>query len=129
MRQHHPDPAPGRHIRVAKLEDIVAEKLRALLQQPVRNRYRGQDVLDLAVILRGDHVLDAGKVRDYLIATCDARGIALARDAFASDDVRLRALQSYANLESTTRHAFVPFAPAFESILALVESLDVPGQG
>lgn len=36
---------------IASLNDIVAGKLRALLQQPIRNRHRRQDVLDLAVIL------------------------------------------------------------------------------
>lgn len=39
----------GPSLRVATIEDIVGEKLRALLQQPIRNRSRRQDVLDIAV--------------------------------------------------------------------------------
>lgn len=35
---------PGVNLRVATVEDIVAEKLRALLQQPIRNRQRRQDL-------------------------------------------------------------------------------------
>jgi predicted nucleotidyltransferase component of viral defense system len=38
-------------LRVSTIEDIVAEKLRALLQQPIRNRGRRQDLLDIAVLL------------------------------------------------------------------------------
>lgn len=119
--------SPGRHIRVAILEDIVAEKLRALLQQSIRNRYRGQDVLDLAVVLLSDQALDVSKVRKYLVAKSAARGIALTSGAYMNADVRFRALQGYENLAATSRDTFVPFDPAFEEILSLVERLDLPG--
>jgi hypothetical protein len=39
-------------LRIATLEDIVGEKLRAILQQPVRNHSRAQDVFDIAVDLQ-----------------------------------------------------------------------------
>lgn len=42
---------PELRLRVATIEDIVAEKLRALPQQPIRDRQRRQDLLDIAVIL------------------------------------------------------------------------------
>lgn len=117
---------PGSHIRVAVLEDIVAEKLRALLQQSTRNRYRGQDVLDLAVLLRSDHVLNVRNVREYLIAKCNARNILLAYGAFTTADVRMRALQGYDQLAATSRNIFVPFDAAFEELLAFLESLELP---
>ncbi len=44
--------SPDLRIRVATIEDIVAEKLRALLQQLIRNWVRPQDLLDIAVVLR-----------------------------------------------------------------------------
>lgn len=117
---------PGRHIQVAVLEDIVAEKLRALLQQPIRNRYRGQDVLDLAVVLESHQALDIHQVREYLIAKSAARGIALTKGAFRNEEVRRRAQQGYKDLESTSRNTFVPFTVAFEAILSLAESLNLP---
>ncbi len=43
-----------RKIRVSTREDIVAEKLRALLQQSIRDRTRPQDLLDIAVIAQED---------------------------------------------------------------------------
>jgi hypothetical protein len=45
-------------LRVSTPEDIVAEKLRALLQQKVRNRQRPQDLLDIAVLLKAGVSLD-----------------------------------------------------------------------
>jgi predicted nucleotidyltransferase component of viral defense system len=41
-------PGTGRRLRLCSLEDIIAEKLRAILQQVVRNRSRPQDVYDIA---------------------------------------------------------------------------------
>lgn len=118
--------APGRHIHVAVLEDIVAEKLRALLQQPIRNRYRCQDVLDLAVVLQRNQALDILRVREYLMAKSAARGIAPTNGAFRNEEVRRRAQQGYQSLEGTSRLTFVPFSAAFEAILSLVESLNLP---
>ena len=40
-----------RSIRAYSLTDLVAEKLRALLQQPVRDRYRRQDVYDIVLLV------------------------------------------------------------------------------
>lgn len=39
--------APGRGLKAYALSDVIAEKLRALIQQPIRNRYRRQDVYDI----------------------------------------------------------------------------------
>jgi len=44
-------PDEDESIRVCTLEDIVAEKLRALLQQKLRNRHRWQDVFDIAHLM------------------------------------------------------------------------------
>ncbi|MCZ6859840.1 MAG: nucleotidyl transferase AbiEii/AbiGii toxin family protein [Alphaproteobacteria bacterium] len=41
----------GPEIKAYSLLDLIAEKLRALLQQVVRNRYRRQDVYDLAYLV------------------------------------------------------------------------------
>ncbi len=57
--------SPGSQIRVATVEDIVAEKLRALLQQPIRNRQREQDLLDIAVILRRNTAINRSLVSRF----------------------------------------------------------------
>lgn len=55
-------------IRVCALEDILAEKLRALLQSPIRNRERHQDVYDIARMVRQhDAGLNRTKIAAFLI--------------------------------------------------------------
>ncbi len=53
----------GTDIIVCSLEDIISEKLRALLQQPVRKRYRYQDVFDIAYMkINHNNILDLRKI-------------------------------------------------------------------
>lgn len=47
--------ASNRNILCYSLEQIIAEKYRSLLQQPVRNRYRRQDVYDIYHLLNTYH--------------------------------------------------------------------------
>ena len=72
-------------------EDIMAEKLRAILQQRPRNRQRPQDVYDIARHLRVyGSAVDRAKVRSYLYRKSEARGIAATSEAFDAE-IRARA--------------------------------------
>ncbi|SET72821.1 nucleotidyl transferase AbiEii/AbiGii toxin family protein [Stigmatella erecta] len=113
-------------LRVSTLEDIVAEKLRALLQQPIRNRNRRQDLLDIAVLLRADVSLDFARVAEYLKRKAEARGVRVSRAAFNSAEVKDRAQVDYAALKGSTRAAFIPFEEAFQQLVAFVGKLDIP---
>lgn len=116
-----------REIRVATIEDIVAEKLRAILQQVIRNRHRNQDVLDIAVLLNNPEImLNRGRIAEYLIKKCAARDINATRSAFLNPEVRHRAATGYDDLSNTVRHQFIEFDDAWTSVLQLVDSLDVP---
>ncbi|MGU3594114.1 nucleotidyl transferase AbiEii/AbiGii toxin family protein, partial [Methylobacterium brachiatum] len=70
---------PDLFIRTYAFEDVVAEKFRALLQQPDRNRARRQDVFDLAWLARtvDQPVTDEmrAKILMALIEKSAARGI------------------------------------------------------
>lgn len=112
-------------IQVCTLEDIAAEKLRALLQQPIRNRNRRQDVLDLALILPRED-LDLGSVASYLSKKSQARGITPTRTAFRSAEIMKRALFEYHELAATTREQFLPFDEAWQIVLQVVDQLDMP---
>lgn len=120
--------SPGVSIRVATVEDIVAEKLRALLQQPLRNRQRRQDLLDIAVILHRKTELDRGLVARFLLAKAAARAVPVTRAAFHNPEVADRARQGYAELAGTARELFVPFDEALTLLHAFVNELDIPGQ-
>lgn len=117
---------PDLQLRVATIEDIVAEKLRALLQQPIRNRQRRQDLLDIAVILREKLAFDRRLVAEFMLLKAAARDVPVSRAAFRNPGVVNRASAGYAELEQTTRAAFVPFDEALSMLYALVDELDIP---
>lgn len=116
--------APNVSITVATADDIAAEKLRALLQQPMRNRSRPQDVLDLAVLIRTG-TLDADAVGRFLIMKAVARNVSVSREAFAASVIRERASQDYDQLQDQTRRAFIPFDEAFADVMTFVETLPI----
>jgi predicted nucleotidyltransferase component of viral defense system len=64
-------------IRVYALSELIAEKLRALLQQVVRNRNRRQDVFDIAWLLKKypSEQVDKAAVLHALVIKARARGI------------------------------------------------------
>lgn len=108
-------------IELCTLNDIVAEKLRAILQQVIRNRTRPQDVYDFARAVREDSdQLDAVKVGDYLRRKCEIRNIAV---DIAMYDVEAKARSSYGyeQLERDLGHAFIPFEQAWAEVISLVE--------
>lgn len=122
-RRLRPD---GRELRVCSLEDILAEKLRALLQQPIRNRSRPQDVFDIAsVIGRLGDGLDLGKVARYLIEKSAARGIDARKERFDSD-VRNRAAVGYDALVEKSAPDFIAFEDAWAVVLKIVSKLEIP---
>lgn len=112
-------------VRVCAIEDIIAEKLRALLQQPIRNRNRKQDVYDIARITRLHGAsLDSDKVGDYLLRKSKARDVPVSRTAF-NDDVMQRAAFEYETLFSKVDPDFIPFEEAWTAVLSLVNSLPI----
>ncbi|MEA2513947.1 MAG: hypothetical protein QOJ59_3434, partial [Thermomicrobiales bacterium] len=114
-----------RPLRVCTVEDIVGEKLRALLQQPIRGRNRRQDVLDIAVIVRSNPHLDREQVATFLVLKADACDVPVSKAAFRNPKVQEWARVDYAALEATTRTVFIPFEQALATVLALVEELSI----
>jgi predicted nucleotidyltransferase component of viral defense system len=119
------DPSLPR-IRVCTIEDIVGEKLRSLLQQPIRGRHRRQDVLDIAILLETHPRMDRSQVAAFLELKAAARSVPVSRAAFRDPAVIQRAALDYEALAATTRTRFVPFPAAIAAILRLVEELPIP---
>ena len=112
-------------LRVCSLEDILAEKLRSLLQQKTRNRTRYQDVYDIAGAVRKS-VVDRGKIGDYLQQKSRVRGIDAKKSSF-DDVIRQRAASEYEkHIHEQAPHDFIPFEDAWQDVLSLVRSLDIP---
>ena len=113
--------APAGGLLVCTLDDIVAEKLRAILQQVIRNRTRPQDVYDVARAFRNDrNRLDLDKIRIYLRAKSEARGIDARRDSF-NGATRALAHVGYSEMREDLGPEFIEFDEAWRAVLALVD--------
>ena len=114
-------------LRVSDVDDIIAEKLRALLQQPIRNRTRRQDLLDIASLLRDGPPIDHQRVADFLLRKAAARDVTVTRRALRDPEIATRARDGYDELASTTRQPFIPVEEAFGALYRLVDALPIPG--
>lgn len=121
--EFHPSAKP---MRVCTLNDIIAEKLRALLQQVPRRRSRPQDVFDIASVIRrhGDTV-DLGKISAFLLQKSEAREIIATKSSF-NESVREKAAVTYDQEVRPFTTAFIPFDEAWEDVLRLVSRLSIP---
>ncbi len=103
----------GRSLRVCTVEDIVGEKLRALLQQPSRNRRRPQDLLDIAVLYKHHRNLDTSRISEILLRKSGPpREIKVSKQAFYASEIWDRASVGYPELAPTTRRQFLSFSQA-----------------
>jgi predicted nucleotidyltransferase component of viral defense system len=110
-------------IRVCSLEDILAEKLRALLQQTIRKRNRPQDVYDIASRVRAfGATIDVGKVSAFLLRKSVIRDI-FPRKSSYNDEVRELARQNYDAEINVPTALFIPFEEAWEEMLRFVDRL------
>jgi predicted nucleotidyltransferase component of viral defense system len=112
-------------VQVSSLEDIFAEKARSLLQQRIRNRNRCQDVYDIAKYVR-QHTIDRDKVGRFLLQKATIRDIEVRKSSF-DDVIRKMAFVDYdARILEQAPHNFIPFDEAWQEVVALVQSLDIP---
>jgi predicted nucleotidyltransferase component of viral defense system len=122
-RRLHP---AGHYLYVCSLEDILAEKLRALLQQPVRRRSRPQDVFDIASMIRQEgSSLDIEKVSDFLVQKATARDIQPCKNSFDATVRDLAAVDYEAQIGPNTPN-FITFQEAWAQVLDFVSNLKIP---
>ena len=121
-----PEPAPAATFSCYSLEEIVAEKLRALLQSRARLRKRGwgasrvcRDYYDLWCILR--HAgLDKTRLPALVLQKCTHRGIAVeSPQTFFSEDLLQVARQEWKQQLSS----FVINCPAVDQVLGEVQAI------
>jgi Nucleotidyl transferase AbiEii toxin, Type IV TA system len=108
-------------------EDNLAEKLRALLLQPIRNRSRPQDVYDIASRFREfGGTLDLAKISEFLLKKAQARNIQPTKSSF-DESVRSRAAAGYdTQIRAEAPNAFIPLEEAWPEVLGLVSRLTIP---
>ena len=112
-------------LQVSSLDDILAEKLRALLQQKTRNRNRYQDVYDISKYVR-QNAIDRSKIGNYLQQKSEIRDIEVRKSSF-DNVIRDKAALDYENrIHEEAPHNFISFEDAWQDVLSLVQSLDIP---
>lgn len=108
--------------------EVIAEKLRALLQQPLRNRGRRQDVYDIAYLLeRIEDIELPAMVHAFLIEKCRARGFEPTHDMIDDPAVAERASREWATLADELPRGTLPaFEERFAVVRAFYRSLPWP---
>lgn len=108
----------GGAIRAYSLFDLIAEKLRALLQQEVRNRYRRQDIYDIDALIERFTLDEDEKARLYnlLIEKCAARKITPGPDSLSQPEIIRRAREEWETLTLE-----IGDLPDFDSCFARVD--------
>lgn len=113
---------------ISSIEDIVAEKLRAILQQPIRDRSRSRDVLDIANLVRSTPALNPDQVGEFLLAKANARNVPVTKEHFRTPEIRDYSQRDYAVLKPTVRSSYLEFEDAFSRVLAFVDTLPIPAE-
>lgn len=110
----------GVAVRAFTIHELVAEKLRALLQQPVRKRNRRQDVYDIAFLIDGHDFDDDDKaiILTTLIEKCRSRGIDAKQDTMDNPEIKQRAQADWDTLALE-----IGDLPPFEERFALMRDL------
>lgn len=111
-------------LRVYDFVDLVAEKLRSLMQQESRNRYRRQDVYDLSLLLR-DEVGEAEKqaILESLMAKARSRNIHPKADTLENPELARRAHADYHTLADEIEGPLPDFSDSWERVKAFYRSL------
>lgn len=106
--------------------NLLAEKLRSLLQQPERGRYRRQDVYDIHLLAGHLPPLDESDKQALLrllITSCTERHIEARLDSMENEQVRLMAEKEYATLSDDVEGVLPDFDVAFATVRSLYRSL------
>lgn len=111
-------------VQAFTIEELIAEKLRALLQQPIRNRSRRQDVYDIAFLLDQHELNDDMRIviLETLIEKCRTRNITPTPTSFDNREIRVRAEKEWETLKLELKD-LPPFDERFAKVAELYQGL------
>ena len=117
--------AGGGTLNVYSFIDIVAEKMRAILQQVKRNRFRRQDVYDIFFLLE-EYSEPSDDEKQKILALrekSDSRGVNVSKDSMSNKEVIERSKKLYHHLSSEVEGDLPDFEVAYTRVKELYESL------
>jgi len=109
----------GGQILVYSLIDLLAEKLRSILQQEMRNRVRRQDAYDLYCLLNEIGPLDdaqMNQVLESLVLKAKARELGIDKDSINNPEIIKRSKQEYNQLENEIDGVLPNFDEVYECV-------------
>jgi predicted nucleotidyltransferase component of viral defense system len=113
-------------ILVYSLTDLVAEKLRSILQQVERNRNRRQDIFDLRLILSSNLSMDGTEKQKILASLIDkakSRGITVTPESLDNEEIRARSQAEYGTLADEIDGDLPDFDESFDMVNQFYKSL------
>lgn len=107
------------------VHELMAEKLRAIVQQKIRNRYRRQDIYDIARILsqRSLTADEVAKVFSIFLEKCRNRDIAPTRGMMDDRELYERSREKYAEMKFDQMSVSLDFEADFAMIVGLYQSM------
>lgn len=116
----------GSDLRTYGFTNLIAEKYRSLLQQPLRKRNRRQDVYDLFMLINScDRLSDSelDRVKKHLVNSCKSRGIDAVQNSMSNEKVRAMAAEDYASLAGEIQGELPEFKIAYVAVQGFYEQL------
>lgn len=116
----------GATIHSYALNNVLAEKMRSLLQQPVRRRNRRQDVYDIWLLLEPEPALvpeELARIHEILIASCGTKGVVPNIFSMESEQVVAMARTGYQELAADVDGVLPSFEEAMGRVMALYRAL------
>jgi predicted nucleotidyltransferase component of viral defense system len=113
-------------LHVYSLVNLMAEKYRSLLQQPIRKRNRYQDVYDLYFLIEKAPLTDHGEHIDLLECiqtTCTTKGIEATPNSLRDPAVQNMAADGYRTLANDIQDNLPEFDLAYSKVLEFYEKL------
>jgi hypothetical protein len=116
--------AGNAEIEVYSVNEVIAEKFRAFLQQGIRNRRRRQDIYDIAFLVdqHGNDGIDRSLILHALREKCAARDVPLDPTRIDDTDLIARARSEWHTMEFELGE-LPPFEDCYASARALFLSL------
>lgn len=114
-------------LRAYALSEFVAEKFRAMIQQPIRQRARPQDALDLYTLLQREPNLRTPdtmeRILETLVTKSTSRNITVTRESLQNPDIRRRSSEGYVTLASSVAFDMPSFETVYPAVADYYESL------
>ncbi|WP_334119314.1 nucleotidyl transferase AbiEii/AbiGii toxin family protein [Limnobacter sp.] len=113
-------------LHVYSLTNLMAEKYRSLLQQPLQRRNRYQDVYDLYFLINKVppvSIHEQAHLLEYIQVTCKSKSIIAKRDSLNNPTVQSMAGDGYKTLTNDLSENLPEFDLAYSTVLGFYENL------